>query len=443
MNEYAAIPDETGVIDAPKANMSMAELETPRVLFFAMDTISDREKRQLDFKEFGGIHLPHIKTLGNKGMLYRCQLTRLPKYRNVPEWVNMLGPNSSIQTETSFVQTFVQDGVAKEKEINGFMMSDPSADRENGEFKLKRSNHIVYRKRYAAQDAAAATRRPTMGNAPGGVVEITALKGASPAEVNEAQLFFFESWDDIKRGKSFLPKTVDATERLIKSRVEKIALQDWDEAKKQKFYKIGQEMVTSCNEYARRAKEAIRSDETIVKDGAIHGASGTIHHSDISEQYLEQTGTRRKEDLLTGEASSVAELSRLMLAKEQAETERAEKALLLEERKQYTAEIAAGLRERDEQEEIRLGIRKATAPPAEIIDHPTQDDDINPRYKDMTAEQIVDDIENQVLTEIFNKGDGQSLGIITDTRLCGQPTANGSCARVLKLNEERCWQHPE
>jgi hypothetical protein len=288
----------------------------------------------------------------------------------------MLGPNNAIRTEESFVQTVIENGVPTQKVIKGFLESDPNADKENGEFKQRRSNHVVYHKRYAAHDAALAQKR-SMGNAPAGVVEIVALKGAEPAEVNEVQMYFFPKWASIKAGVEALPTTVRDTEDHIKARMAAVKNESWDDDKKNKYYSIANDMLRSCAEFARHAAETIRTDEIIVKDGAAKGAAGVIQHSVISEKYLELTNTRRKDDLITGEASAVTELTREMREERKAQAEMQAKSLLLEERKQYTAEIAAGLRERDEEEEIRLGMKKSAniksvTMPAET---PTRDGD--------------------------------------------------------------------
>jgi len=444
MSEFAAIADNTEILESPRSVANLAELETPRVLFYAMDTITDIEKRQVTYKQFGRIHLPQVQLL-NKGMLYRCQLTRLPKYKHIPDWRNMLGPHPSVPHEDSFVQTVIENGVAKETEVKGFLGSDPSAElKEAGEFRNKRSNHVVYRKRYAAQDVALAVRRGSMGkHAPGGVVEITALKGASPSEVKAVQMFFFPEWDEIKVGVKELPFTVSETEAHIKGRISQINVQSWDDAKKAKYHEIGKDMLTSCSEFRRRAVDAIKADEIIVKDAAQKGASGTIVHSDMSDKYLEQTNTRRKEDLVSGQSDSVTELAREMRAEREAKAETSAKMLLLEERKQYTAEIAAGLRERDAVEEVRLGIRKAEpvldlgngvmGVPVEIIEHPTQE------QLDEFAEDIAPPTDYHVPSE-----DEPQLPTMAEAgiRLCGQPTASGgTCPRTLKDGEAACFQH--
>lgn len=438
MSEYAAIPMEAEISDAPKSNMNIAEMETPRVLFFAMDTITDQEKRELPFKQFGGIFLPQVKLLGNKGMLYRCQLTRLPKSKMIPEWKNMLGnggSNASIPTEDAFVQTVVTANGIKETQISGFMMSDTSAElKENGEFKQKRSNHVTYRKRYAAQDAAMALRRAQMGHAPGGVVEITALKGATPAAVREAQYYFFPKWDDIRQGAETLPETIDGVEAHLKARIADIKNQLWGDERKKQYHEIGKDMLMSCSEYRRRAVEAVRADERIVKDADAKGAGSVINHSVISERYKAQTGIKSKDDLLTGEASNVATLTQVMLQEREEKKAHDAKMLLLEERKQYTAEIQAGLRERDEEEEIRLGIKKAVPAAAATIEEaistaPSQVE-IEEFAEDLMPDAVtVEEVEqvDPIITEPASD---------TETRVC----AAENCSRVPKEGEF-CWQH--
>lgn len=404
---YAPIPEVTEAVDAPISNLNIAEMETPRVLFFAMDTISDAEKRDLPFKQFGGIHLPNVKLLrATKGMLYRCQMTRLPKFAMVPDWKNMLGPHPCLPQEDSFTRTVIVNGEPQQQTVKGFLESDPNADRENGEFKNKRSNHITYHKRYAGQDCALALRRTPFGHAPGGVVELTALKGASAADVSAAQLYFFPEWKKIKAGQEALPATVKETEALIKAKRADIANQLWAEDQKQKYYSIADDMLRSCSEFQRRALEAVRADERIVTDAATKGAGGQVHHSTISDQYLEQTGSRRKEDVLTGQVNDVATLTQEMREDRQAKAEAEAKRLNLEERRQYLEEVKAGFRERDEAEEIRLGMKPAKT-----------------YTENIRSENVV--------TETVTNG----------MKLCGKPTANGTCGREIDALADACWQH--
>lgn len=444
---FAPIPTEGDIVDAPKSNTNIAELETTRVLFCAQDAITDTEKRELPFKAFGGMFLPHVQLLGNNGMLYRCQLTRLPKYKMIPDWRNMLGPIASTLYEDSFVQTVVENGVSKDKLVSGFLESDPNPDlKESGEFKNKRSNHIVYRKRYAAQDCMLALKRPQMGYAPGGVVEITALKGASAAEVREAQLFFFPKWDDIKKGVKSLPLKVKDTELHISKRIAEINSMGWETAKVAKYYSIGRDMLRSVTEFNRHALTHIRGDEIIVKDAATKGAAGVITNSDASELYLEQTGTRRKEDLITGQSDSVAELTREMREERAEKAAIAEKQLLLEERKQYTAEITAGLRERDVDEEIRLGMRKAeVATSGYLATEPVTDMEAvlttTANAEIHTSEPVEPEVVETALpttSEPVNV-----LPIETEAhRPCGKPKLNGEpCERLIRNDQEACFRH--
>ncbi len=366
---YATIPTNTEIIDAPKSNANIAELEATRVLFFAHDTISDREKREAPFKKFGGIHLPQVPALRQlKGMLYRCQFTLFPKYTMVGDNKEMLGPFASRDHEDSFVRTVIENGEAKEQVVRGFLGSDANPElKENGEFRNRRSDHIVYRRRYAAQDAALAKRRTPFGNAPGGVTEITALKGSTKAEVDEAQLFFFPAWHDIIAGRAELPNdTAKDFQAYVNGRKALINNMPWDVEKKNKYHSIVEDMLTSSTEYTRHAVDMVRSDEIVVKDATTRGAAGIVRHSPITEKYLEQTSTRRKEDVLTGQVNDVATLTAEMRADRQASVEVEAKKLLLEERKQYVIETQAGYRERDEAEEIRLGMKKG------VIDPPIQ-----------------------------------------------------------------------
>lgn len=454
---YAPIPAVAEVTDAPVSNANIAELEMSRVLFFAHDTITDREKRELSFKAFGGIFLPHIKTLRDtKGMLYRCQLTRLPKFKMVPDWKAMLGPVAIRDFEAGFVQTVIENGQAKQRTVQGFMGSDAQAVAE-GEFKQKRSDHVVYKKRYPGHDVRRAIERAAP-NGPGGVVEITALKGASNEEVEEAQLYFFPNWTEIRAGVEELPHTIKAMENHLKARIEQVKSQPWDDAKKSKYFSIGNDMLRSCSEFQRHALATVKSDEIIVKDAAQKGAAGVIGHSDITDKYLEQTETRRKEDLITGEHSATKDLVEEMRAERAEKAEVARTRLLLEERKQYLAEVTAGIRERDADEETRLGIRKTNEPK---IETPLAAEPIQPireqTFKGLATEEgvtVVGDTPIRLddyatgdntfaipIPQVSKQEDGEIIVAPITERLCGRPTAQGQCARALKGEETACWQH--
>ncbi len=355
---FAQLPMSARVIDSPVNNKEQATLETTRVLFFAHDTITDREKRELSFKEFGGIYLPHIQTLRDtKHMLYRCCLTQLPPFKMIGDWDMMLPPEARQEGgrwSRSFTQTVVENGQAKDVVVNGFLESKID---EDGNFKQRRSNHLLFTKRYPMHEAREAIRR-TGSHTPGGVVDIEALLNATKEEIEEAQYFFFPNWDEIVRGEAQLPSTTKGLQDHLKARVDAIKDLPWSGEKKAKYYSIGKDMLRSSTEYDRTVKEAIRQDEIVQKASFAKGDTGAVH-SVISEQYLEQTGTRRKEDMLSGESSSVDRLAHIMEQKEIGQSEAETKRMLLEERKQYVAEVQGGFRERDLDYEVTLGMRKA------------------------------------------------------------------------------------
>lgn len=436
---YASIPDAVETIESPVLNRVQEELQTPRVLFFAGDAITDLEKRQMAFKEHGGIYLPHIKTLrSTRGMLYKCALTLLPPFRMIPDAKAMLGPNrAALEFQDAFTQTIVRpDGSTVEKEVKGFPVSVPESVKE-GVFATKQSDHIVYKKRYAAQDVAMAIKR-SAPHGPGGVVEVTALKGATQAEVSEAQLFFFPNWADIKAGKEKLPERMSDIVAHITARKNAI---DTDIApdKQGKYHSIANDMLRSCTEFIRTSNETVRSDANIVQNAVSKGLAGQVIHSTMSEKFLEQTGAQRKEDLISGEVASVGELAKEMREERLAKAKEDEKRLNLEERKQYLAEVQAGFRERDEAEEIRLGMKQAAA----TASVPYVSNSVEPIPAVTTTPSVAPTVHVDGV-----QVDGEEVvGVIPMTvgieaRVCGKPTAAGTaCERPLKDDEEACFQH--
>ncbi len=432
---FAQLPIATTVIDAPVNNKEQATLETTRVLFFAHDTISDKEKRELPFKEFGGIFLPHIATLRDtKHMLYRCRLTQLPPFKMIGDWNMMLPPEARTEGgkwQKSFTQTIIdENGQSKNVVINGFLQSNIT---EDGEFKTKRSNHLVFTKRYPLHEARSAIHRAGT-HTPGGVVDIEALLDATPEEIVEVQYFFFPNWNEIIRGEAQLPTTTKGLQDHLKARVEAIKSEPWSGEKKAKYYSIGKDMIRSSTEYDRTVKEVIRQDEIATKTAFTKGETGATH-SVLSEQYLEQTGSRRKEDAISGQTDSVGELAREMRAEREARG-------LLEERKQYVAEVQGGFRERDLDEEVRLGMRKAEAAPVATLqggvltmpNEPVKFDGVSFSASVPQFTEVLDDTP-------FHTTSGTTADLPVETRICGQPTAKGTCNRELKASETSCWQH--
>lgn len=434
------------MVDSPVNNKEQATLETTRVLFFAHDTITDREKRELPFKKFGGIYLPHIATLRDtKHMLYSCRLTQLPPFKMIGDWDMMLPPEARQdggRWQRSFTQTATDaTGQPKSVLVDGFRSSVIT---EEGEFKTRKSNHLIFTKRYPLHEARFALRRGGE-HTPGGVVEIEALMGATAEEIAEAQYFFFPKWDEVSRGEEPLPSTTRALQDHLKARVDSIKDLPWAGEKKAKFYSIGNDMIRSSTEYDRTVKEVIRQDEIVQKASYAKGNTGAVN-SVISEQYLEQTGSRRKDDIVSGQADSAGELAREMRAEREARASHEAKAFLLEERKQYTAEITAGLRERDFNEEVRLGMRKAetvvSAPFVHVVtNEPEATVSTATTSADYNGASTTDTARIDATINVSPYVAGTTL---TDsvTRICGQPTNSGApCQRTLRDDQEACAHH--
>lgn len=414
----AQIPTST-VVNSPVVLNEDADAQIPRVLFMAMDAITDAEKYELPFKGFGGIHLPHIPGLReSKYMLYRCLFTQLPAFTPVGDWDMMVPP----EMRTHLARSFSQTVNGQLKTVQGFLESDMRSIKEDGVFKNKRSNHLVFHKRYPGHDARKATQR-TAPHGIGGTVEVTALKGASLEEIQEAQMFFFPQWDEIKTGLAELPKTAKEMEAHIHARRADIV--SLPPSLQAKYQSIAQDMLKSVAEFQRHGLNTIKGDEVIYKAAFDKGETG-VRNSDASELLLAQTGTRRKSDLLSGDDSAVNRLADIIAKKELGNDEASMKALLLEERKQYTAEIVAGLRERDTEEEIRLGMRKAAEAPVN-----------EPKIYHSPLEKALDTIPaDQWVTE------ADTIDGSTAVRTCGAVKANGeACKRELKDGETACFQH--
>lgn len=340
----AAIPVRE-ITNSPVVNNEFADLETSRVLFMAMDGITDAEKYELPYKAFGGMYMPHIAGLReSRYMLYRCKFTQLPSFTPVGDWEMMVAPEQRQHLSRSFTQTINVDGKEVQKVVTGFLESDANYIKENGEFKQKRSSHLLFHKRFPGNDVRKATQR-SVPNGVGGVVELTALKGADAATIDQAQRFFFPNWTEIAKGYDALPTTVQGMLDHIESRIKAIDTVEDNELRKM-YRSIGQDMLRSVNEFQRHSLNVVKSDEVAFKVAFEKGHT-EVRNSDISEILLSQTGTRRKTDLLAGDDSAVSRLASIIEKRESGGDEIARKSLELQERQLFLEEVKLGIRNPD------------------------------------------------------------------------------------------------
>ena len=413
---YAQTQLDVEVVDASIINRRTEDLNVTRVVFFAGDAIPPHEKYEMpEVKGAGGIYMPHIRTLpkGNsaasRGMIYKCKFTPL-KTRMISEWNMMLPPEAREHWDASYEQTVIVDGVATQRVVKGFLQSDLAAAKK-GRLELEPSDHIVSKKRYPGQDIKKVTTR-SIPNGVGGVVEIEALKGATNAEIAEAQYFFFPNWGEIADGRSSLPLTIDEVESHIKNRIASIATQGWSADKQTKYQMIGRDMVKSCVEFRRTGTQIIEKDDSILKIAAKDGDQG---HSAVSSHLLDQLKIQRKGDLLAGDHSAINRLAEIMEKKETSADTLKAKELELKER-----EIAL--------REIELGIRKPE--PVATVSYP----------QETVTTALVTDVTTDTVT-VESLAPPPSI-FTEEVRICGKPTANGECKRELKEGDvDACWQH--
>ncbi len=428
---YAQMALDRDIAYKPVSNDKIEDLRTTRVIFFAGNAIPDHEKYEMeDVKGFGGIYMPHLRTLpvgvnnGSRGMVYQCKFTPLKTARK-SEWKNMLGPDVREHWDTSFVGVVMDGGQAVKKTINGFTGSNLLAAKK-GRFEPEISDHIVHKECYPGNDIRMATMR-SIPNGVGGVVEITDLLGATDDEINAVQLYFFPNWQRLADGIETLPTTIDEIELHIKNRIADIRNQLWDAEKSAKYMGIGRDMVKSCTEFRRTGTGIIEKDDTALKAASADNAQV---HSPVSTMLLDQLKIKRKGDLLAGDHSAMTRLADNMEVDRAANKEAETKRLLLEERKQYVAEVQGGFRERDEQEEIRLGMRKAETVLTPTIVEPVSEVG-EPQLADFDGDGIPDYRDPE--PEVFND---------VEPRICGQPTAKGTpCQRPILGDALACAHH--
>lgn len=407
MTGMATIPQTAESVEALISNDVIAGLETARVIWFAGNDMSPQEQFEMPtLKAFGGKCLPQIRTLAG-GILYRCKLTAL-RPKMIPENSGMLAP---AQREGGVWQkSYMQDG----KLIKGFMGSNPNAP--EGEFKTQLSDHLRFRQWYPGGEIGRATER-SQPNGVGGVVEIADLKGATNAEIDAVQLFFFPEWNEITQGYKSLPDTIRETEEHIKFRIKCIDT-EVDPNDRVKYRRIANAMLQSCSEYRRTGTDLIHKDETSAKSAFTKGET-LAAHSSVSGVVLEMLEQQRKEDVTVGASSDINRLARVMEARETSDNSLKERELALRER-----ELAV--------REAELGLNKTvSAPFTALVPMPEQPESVTTTTHQEGDEPVYIDMSTVTAAGVQ----------ATDT--CGQPTANGECKRELKPNETRCWQHPE
>jgi hypothetical protein len=121
---------------------------------------------------------------------------------------------------------------------------------------------------------------------------------------------------------------------------------------------------------------------------------------------------KRKDDLVSGESSSVDRLARIMEKKESGEVELRERELALREREIAIKEAELGL--------TKKAAQKATEP---------------------QESTIVKDYEGSFATPM-PPNTVEEVAKLAEERLCGAIKGNGeSCKRALKDEEEKCFQH--
>ena len=397
----ATIPQTAEPVEAVLSNATIEGLKTSRVIFFAGNDLSPQEQFEMpELKAFGGKALPQIRTLAG-GMLYRCKLTAL-RTKMIPENYMMIAPAQ--REGGQWQKSYMQDG----KLIKGHMASNPNA--LEGEFQTQLSDHLRFREWYPGGEIGRATER-TQPNGVGGVVEIADLKGATNAEIDAVQLFFFPEWAEITQGYKSLPDTIRETEEHIKFRIKCIDT-EVDPNDRQKYRRIGNAMLQSCSEYRRTGTDLIQKDETSMKTAFTKGET-LASHSSVSTVVLDMLEQRRKDDVTVGESSSVDRLARAMEARENSDNSLKERELALRERELAIKEAELGLSKPKVETSAPFAAASPLPPQPESVTTTTHHEGDEPMVIDMSAPT------------------------------CGKPTAMGVCKRELKEGETSCWQHPE
>ncbi len=344
--QTGVLPDDSFVSESAVSNDRIAQMSQPRVLFFAGDDILPNEKQfNPEWKGFGGIFMPHIRTLKqtvNKGMLYRCKFTQLTmKYIDEPK--DMLAPGDRSNWHTEFTKTQYNPLTQQNENVTvkGFQQMQMTRESNPHDRTLDRmltATHTVYKQRYPDEDIREALKvNPPNGTR--GVVEISALRNASLQEVMDAQLFFFPKWKEIQKGDERLPETIRELENHINRRIEAISQEIFDPTMKNTYRMIGSDMLRSCTEFRIGGMDYLKNLEDAANEAKYAGrpysypVKGTL--------FGEMLEVKRKDDLVAGDSSAVDRLARVMesnMSGQNLEAQRLELELIRE--KNRAAELA-------------------------------------------------------------------------------------------------------
>lgn len=326
VSEGAAIPPrpETEATEKIKRNEELIRKTQTRFVFFAANVIDTPIALSVPFAAFGGIYLPHIRTLQtpfNKGMLFQCEITAL-KPRMAAINRNFLPPGERDGWESSYI---LENGkFTPGKGYEDVTISDPLGA-------------MVYKLDVLpGNDIKKIVQGFGIGGVRG-VVEITALRGKTEAEAREMQLFYFPNWADIQKGAVKLPNTIRELEKHFRSRLDAATL-----LKDGALIQTGRDMLKSVqlyNEWAKAYLKRIEGSMTAAKNNEFH-----YEYPYSAELALAQTGSKRKDDL----ATDGADASR-MLVEQMTEQNRLKKEEIALEREKLAFE-----REKNELEILRL-----------------------------------------------------------------------------------------
>lgn len=313
-----------------KPNLEKLDRRTTRVIFFAGDVIPDTEKYAMPSRAFGGIYLGRYKTIkpaSKKGMLYKCALTPLKaKMKAVNK--EMIDPTQRKNWETSYI---IENGKRTAIGFEDLVVSAPNS----------------LHKETLPGDEINFILRAAQPLGEGGIVEVTALKGATDAEIEAAQLFFFPNWNEILSNPGLLPETTKQLNAYLRGKLtETDALPDYLQTK---YASIGREMLRSLAEFSNWGLKYTKVIENQISNRKTKGQPSR-GYSAKAELVLPQIGRVRKDELSDDTQSSTRELVVQMsedrkqssaIAAEQLELEK--RKLDLEERRIAIEERKAGI----------------------------------------------------------------------------------------------------
>lgn len=281
--------------------------ETPRFVFFAGDHIPTAEKYLIPSRFMGGVELDMFLTLketgkelyarpdlyNTGGMLYRCAIHQL-KTHYLPVNPNMVAPADRDPDAGKFVP--------------GYVKQNGRRNHDTGVYEDVTVTGQLYRPFYPGDEIEGLVR-PSIGLRPGGIVEISALRGKGWQEQIEAQLHYFPNWEALQVAKEAYPRTLRELRDQIAGRMAGASVE---------MQSVGRDMLRSCDEFRLWGLRYLKAWRQIVKFADNNVDSPLQGYNDLCEMLFDLLTVNREDTLgqtRVDEGGAIDKLANILLNK--------------------------------------------------------------------------------------------------------------------------------